>query len=98
VEVHAIRSQERPSDISETRSKTTPLFSFRNSGQELIAHIREVLKRNSQAGVTIKASKCEFATAEVEYLGQTIGLGKVAPRSAKIRGQQTRNNFSHSLA
>ena len=58
---------------------------FSNSWQEHIAHIREVLKRFSQAGLTIKASKCDFATAEVEYLGHTIGLGKVAPRNAKIQ-------------
>ena len=45
---------------------------FRNSWQEHIAHIREVLERISQAGLTIKASKCEFATAEVEYLGVFI--------------------------
>ena len=62
---------------------------FSNSWQEHIAHIREVLKRISQAGLTIKASKCEFATAEVEYLGHTIGLGKVAPRNAKIHDLQT---------
>ena len=62
---------------------------FSNSWQEHIAHIREVLKRISQAGLTIKDSKCEFATAEVEYLGHTIGLGKVTPRNAKIHDLQT---------
>jgi len=43
----------------------------------------EVLKRIKQAGLTMKASKCAFANAEVEYLGHTIGLGKVVPHNAK---------------
>ena len=31
-----------------------------------------------------KKAKCVFASAEVEYLGHVVGLGKVAPRSAKV--------------
>ena len=61
---------------------------FSNSWQEHICHIKEVLKRIRQAGLTIKASKCDFATAEVDYLGHTIGLGKVAPRDAKVLALQ----------
>lgn len=44
-----------------------------------------------QPGLTIKASKCDFATAEVDYLGHTIALGKVAARNAKVPALQ---NFS----
>ena len=50
---------------------------FSNSWHEHLCHIREVLKRIKHAGLTIKASKCAFANAEVEYLGHTIGLGKL---------------------
>ena len=57
---------------------------FSNSWHEHLCHIREVLKRIKQAGLTMKASKCAFANAEVEYLGHTIGFGKVAPRNAKV--------------
>ena len=61
---------------------------FSQTWQEHISHIKEVLKRIRQAGLTIKAAKCEFATAEVDYLGHTIGLGKVAPRNAKVQALQ----------
>ena len=45
---------------------------FSNSLQEHICHIKEVLKRIRQAGLTIKTSKCDFATAEVDFLGHTM--------------------------
>ena len=61
---------------------------FSNTWHEHVCHIKEVLKRIKQAGLTIKTSKCDFATAEVEYLGHTIGLGKVAPRNAKVLALQ----------
>ena len=61
---------------------------FSESWHEHICHIKEVLKRIRQAGLTIKACKCDFATAEVDYLGHTIGLGKVAPRNAKVLALQ----------
>jgi len=69
--------------------------------------VTEVLKRITQAGLTIKASKCEFATAEVEYLGHTIDLGKVAPRGTQRKNPSPSKFFetdkqethsSHSLA
>ena len=61
---------------------------FSESWHEHICHIKEVLKRIREAGLTIKATKCDFATAEVDYLGHTIGLGKVAPRNAKVLALQ----------
>jgi len=61
---------------------------FSNTWHEHVCHIKEVLKRIKQARLTIKTSKCDFATAEVEYLGHTIGLGKVAPRNAKVLALQ----------
>ena len=34
--------------------------------------------------MTLKPNKCEFANAEIDYLGHHIGQGKVQPREAKI--------------
>jgi len=68
-----------------TAAYLNDILIFSNSWREHISHIREVLKRIKNAGLTIKASKCVFATAQVEYLGHTIGLGKVAPRDAKVQ-------------
>jgi len=32
-------------------------------------HVRMILKRVKETGLTLKASKCEFHTKEIEYLG-----------------------------
>jgi len=57
---------------------------FSDSWQDHLAHIREVLKRIKSAGLTLKRKKCVFASAIVEYLGHTVGLGTVAPRMQKV--------------
>jgi hypothetical protein len=44
-----------------------------------------VLDRIRSAGLTIKKSKCVFATAEVEFLGHKVGLGKVEPRRQTVK-------------
>jgi len=49
-----------------------------------LKHIQMVFDRIREAGLTLKKAKCVFATAEIEYLGHTVGLGKVAPRLAKV--------------
>jgi len=35
-------------------------------------HVRTILKRVKETGLTLKASKCEFHTKEIEYLGYVI--------------------------
>ena len=57
---------------------------FSDSWQEHLTHIQEVLSRIRRAGLTLKRAKCTFASAVVEYLGHTVGLGKVAPRQQKV--------------
>ena len=57
---------------------------FSNSWRAHLRHVRQVLDRIHSANLTLKKAKCVFATAEVEYLGHTVGLGKVAPRLAKV--------------
>lgn len=49
-----------------------------------IKHISEILSRIANAGLTLKRSKCVFASATVEYLGHVVGIGKVEPRQFKI--------------
>ena len=57
---------------------------YSNTWEEHIKHIEEVLERISRANLTIKKSKCEFANAEVHYLGHVVGNGKVKPNQMKI--------------
>ena len=37
-----------------------------------------------ETGMTIKKSKCVSATAEVDFLGHRVGLGKVEPRRQTV--------------
>jgi len=57
---------------------------FSNTWEEHLEHLKLVFDRIRQASLTLKKAKCVFASAEVEYLGHVVGLGKVAPRSAKV--------------
>ena len=57
---------------------------FSNTWSEHLDHIRQVLSRIRQAGLTLNIAKCEFAKAEIDYLGHHIGLGKVQPRAKKV--------------
>ena len=57
---------------------------FSETWDDHLKHLELVFKRIRQANLTIKKAKCIFASAEVEYLGHVVGLGKVAPRSAKV--------------
>ena len=57
---------------------------YSNSWEEHIKHITEILSRIANAGLTLKPSKCVFASATVDYLGHIVGVGKVEPRQLKI--------------
>ena len=58
---------------------------FSSSWSEHLKHLRLVFGRLQSAGLTLKKSKCVFATAVVDYLGHTVGLGQVQPREAKVQ-------------
>jgi len=58
---------------------------FSSSWSEHLKHISLVFDRIRNAGLTIKKSKCVFATAEVEFLGHKVGLGKVEPRRQTVK-------------
>jgi len=59
------------------------IYSF--EWKEHLNHIERVLQRIKAAGLTMKMSKCEFATAVIEYLGHTVGEGQVKPNRRKIQ-------------
>jgi len=58
---------------------------FSNSWSDHMKHLRIIFERVRNAGLTLKRSKCEFAAAELDYLGHHIGLGQVSPREQKVR-------------
>ncbi|KAJ1143845.1 hypothetical protein NDU88_010147 [Pleurodeles waltl] len=57
---------------------------YSSSWEEHLLHLKEVLQALQQAGLTIKASKCQIGQGSVVYLGHLVGGGKVQPLQAKI--------------
>ena len=53
--------------------------------EEHLSLLREVFKRLDDANSTVNLKKSEFAKACVEYLGYTVGQGKVQPVDAKVK-------------
>ena len=54
------------------------------SWREHLSHLDTVLQRLKAAGLTIKLSKCVFATGDCTYLGYRIGRGGVKPEDSKV--------------
>jgi len=58
---------------------------FSESWEQHIQHLDLVLARIKKAGLTLNLLKCEFAAAELDYLGHHVGLGRVQPRLSKVQ-------------
>ena len=50
-----------------------------------LTDVRRVLQRLLQARLTVRLVKCFFACAEVDYLGHTVGIGRISPRQATVQ-------------
>ena len=48
-------------------------------------HVRTILERVKEMGLTLKASKCKFHTMEIEYLGYVISPQSLRMDEEKIR-------------
>jgi hypothetical protein len=58
------------------------------SWEEHLTHLTVVFQALQDAGLTVKVSKCQFASGEVRYLGHTIGSGEVRPDERKVQNIQ----------
>lgn len=52
--------------------------------EQHLEHLREVLHRLHQAGLTIQPKKCALAQQEVHYLGHVLGSGVIRPQKDKV--------------
>ena len=52
--------------------------------EQHLEHVREVLHRLHQAGLTIQPKKCALAQQEVHYLGYVLGRGVIRPQKGKV--------------
>lgn len=57
---------------------------FSDNWDEHLAHLRVVFERLRDAGLTIKAEKCQLARGEVTYLGHVVGRGYRRPSEVKL--------------
>ena len=53
--------------------------------EEHVEHLRSVLSILRKDQLYAKASKCEFVTTTVEFLGQQVSGGGISPTEAKIK-------------
>ncbi|KAF9760594.1 Retrovirus-related Pol polyprotein from transposon [Nosema granulosis] len=54
--------------------------------QDHESHVKEVMKRLKEAGLTLNKNKCKFFKKELKVLGSIISEGKVKPDPEKIEG------------
>ncbi len=57
---------------------------YSDSWTEHLTNLELLFTRLSDASLTVNLAKCEFAKAEVTYLGKKVGHGSVRPIEAKV--------------
>ena len=60
------------------------LIIFSTSWEDHLIHLRTVLSRLQESGLTTKKSKCQFEMTECTYLGHVVGSGVVKPEEGKL--------------
>lgn len=58
---------------------------YSNDWDSHIKHLKIVIEKIADAGLTIKPSKCKFAQSQTKYLGHIVGGGTRTPAEAKIQ-------------
>ena len=61
------------------------LVIYSQTWEEHLGHVRCMLQRLREAGLTANPAKCQFAMAECSYLGHIVGNGKVYPGKNKVQ-------------
>ncbi|CAM4589164.1 unnamed protein product [Lepidochelys olivacea] len=57
---------------------------FSDSWTDHLEHLQKVLERIREAGLTVKAKKCQIGLNRVTYLGHQVGQGTISPLQAKV--------------
>ena len=65
------------------------LIVFSETWAEHLQHVRTILQRLREAGLTAKARKCHFGADHCVYLGHVVGGGTVHPESTKLQAVRT---------
>ena len=57
---------------------------FSNTWEEHLQHLKLVLERLRQHGLTAKPSKCEWGASSLSYLGHSVGHGRASVHEARV--------------
>ena len=60
------------------------LIVYSGTWKEHLVHLEQVFSRLKQAGLTVKANKCQIGMKECVYLGHVVGKGQVRPEPSKL--------------
>jgi hypothetical protein len=62
---------------------------FSSTWKEHLDHLRQVMERLQDAGLTVKLRKCQFGMDHCVYLGHVVGSGEVSPEPTKLAAVKT---------
>ena len=77
------------------------LIIYSNTWENHLKHVRVILQRLREAGLTVKPTKCQFGMKRCVYLGHVVGGGTVQPEASKVetvkhsRFQKLRSKSEH---
>lgn len=57
---------------------------FSKSWMEHLTHLRETFQRISDAGLTVRPTKCVVGAPEIEMIGHVVGNGKIRTKTDKV--------------
>ncbi|CAM4595032.1 unnamed protein product [Lepidochelys kempii] len=57
---------------------------FSDSWADHLEHLQKVFERIREAGLTVKAKKCQIGLNRVTYHGHQVGQGTISPLQAKV--------------
>ena len=60
-----------------------------DSWDDHLRHVRAVLQRLREAGLTAKPKKCQFGMDQCVYLGYVVGNGVIQPERSKLQGVES---------
>ena len=75
-------------DFSFTISYLDNIIIFSRTPQEHLSHIRKVFKKLRSAKLSMKMSKCNFFSKEIQYLGQILSSTGIQPLPSKTHSIQ----------
>ena len=75
-------------DFNYTKAYLDDTIIFSKTPEEHLSHIRKVLKKLRSAKLSMKMSKCNFFSKEIQYLGHILSTTGIRPLPSKTHAIQ----------